>query len=218
MVNFLAVHFGNGSGNWGHVKRIYRRSANSKWTWHRVTNSFGEFSTWYIANWTIIKGADKLGSHRKYESFDPAKARNTLQIIERFIDWSGENRSPQGKVNEQIQIQMQPQYDLFDVLYKSMNSITRFGRLAKFDYLCSLGKLGLIDAEPRSAYLGEATGPKDGIYDLFHLPYNRQNKNGIDKYVNELSVILDIPYAMQVIEDALCNWQKNHNIYMRYNH
>ena len=97
--------------------------------------------------------------------------------------------------------------DVFDYLYKTMNSVRRSGRLAKFDYLTMLGKLGLAPIEPGSAYLGEATGPRRGADLLFRgsLKANVPAKD-LDTWLNELDEELGV--GMQVFKDAICNWQK----------
>jgi hypothetical protein len=89
-----------------------------------------------------------------------------------------------------------------------MSSVRRFGRIAKFDYLTMLGKLGLAPIEPGSAYLGEATGPKRGAQLLFQGSLNAKvPTRDLDTWLNELEEALGV--GMQVLEDAICNWQKS---------
>jgi hypothetical protein len=96
----------------------------------------------------------------------------------------------------------------FDALYRSMASVASFGRLARFDYLAMVGKLGLASIEPGSTYMKNSTGPIDGARLLFG-----RNKSAsltatdLDAWLVELEAELHV--GMQVLEDALCNWQKS---------
>lgn len=80
--------------------------------------------------------------------------------------------------------------------------------MAKFDYLAMLGKLGLADIEPTSTYVRESTGPLLGARLLFR--GDRENKaddKQLDGWLVELGG--DLGVGQQVIEDAICNWQKS---------
>jgi hypothetical protein len=89
-----------------------------------------------------------------------------------------------------------------------MASVRRFGRLAKFDFLTMLGKLGFAPIEPGSAYLGESTGPLRGARLLFTgSPDGEVSGRRLDENLAILDNKLSV--GMQVLEDALCNWQKS---------
>ena len=99
-------------------------------------------------------------------------------------------------------------HQAFDDLYRSMRVVTRFGRTARFDYLTMVGKLGLAPIAPGSAYLQGSTGPVEGARLLFG------NSRGavlsateLDGWLVDLDTRLHV--GMQVLEDALCNWQKS---------
>ena len=89
-----------------------------------------------------------------------------------------------------------------------MSAVASFGRTAKFDYLTMIGKLDLAPITPSSAYLHGSTGPKIGAQLLFfgdkHSQCTLKSLEGrLKELDNELLV------GMQVLEDALCNWQKS---------
>jgi hypothetical protein len=91
-----------------------------------------------------------------------------------------------------------------------MDSVVSFGRTARFDYLAMVGKLGLGAIEPGSAYIRESTGPLLGAKLLFK--NNRQaTVRGavLDDWLVELDAKLGVEFGLQVLEDSLCNWQKN---------
>jgi hypothetical protein len=91
-----------------------------------------------------------------------------------------------------------------DLLYHSMRAVVRFGRLARFDYLTMVGKLGLAPIEPGSAYMEGSTGPVRGAQLLFGVHARAAD---LDAWLVELDGQLNV--GMQVLEDALCNWQKS---------
>jgi hypothetical protein len=96
--------------------------------------------------------------------------------------------------------------DPFDMLYREME-VTSFGRLAKFDYLMLLGRYGIANIVPSSAYLEGATGPRSGVGLLFTGARNTNTPTAtLQRMLDELDA--DLVVGMAVLEDALCNWQK----------
>lgn len=85
-----------------------------------------------------------------------------------------------------------------------MRAVARFGRTARFDYLTMLGKLGLAAIEPAFAYLENSTGPIRGARLLFGADETAAIP---ERWLVELDAKLSV--GMQVLEDALCNWQKS---------
>jgi hypothetical protein len=99
-------------------------------------------------------------------------------------------------------------YKCFDYLYQSMAAVRRFGRMARFDYLTMLGKLGLAPIEPGIAYIRGSTGPLRGANLLLGgSTTSVTNVATLEQSVVELGATLNV--RMQVLEDALCNWQKS---------
>ena len=72
-----------------------------------------------------------------------------------------------GKIQDQV----------FDYLYRSMDAVASFGRMAKFDYLTMVAKLGLAPIEPGSTYMPGATGPLSGARLLFGKPESRRGRS-----------------------------------------
>lgn len=99
-----------------------------------------------------------------------------------------------------------------------MKSVISFGRTAKFDYLTMLAKFDIVDIDPLTLYLTGATGPRDGVNLLF---YGKKSSDDtavmLNKKINELAKELPISkLSSQVLEDALCNWQKSPNKYIYF--
>jgi hypothetical protein len=92
----------------------------------------------------------------------------------------------------------------FDDLYHSMKAVARFGRLARFEYLTMLAKLGLAGISPGSPYLDGSSGPLRGAEILFGC---KERVAILDSWIVELDEQLRV--GMQVLEDALRNWQKS---------
>ena len=90
-------------------------------------------------------------------------------------------------------------------------NVIRFGRLARFDYLAMLGKLGLAQIEPGSTYMDGSTGPRRGALSLYGQGYKAAD---LDHWLIELDQVLGV--GMQVLEDALCNWQKSPNVFKHF--
>ena len=98
----------------------------------------------------------------------------------------------------------------FDYLYRSMDDVVSFGRLARFDYLTMVGKLGLAPIEPGSTYMQGATGPVLGARLLFGGNTKATpNSSDLDAWLVQLEADLNMNFGMQVLEDALCNWEKS---------
>ncbi|MCH7749101.1 MAG: hypothetical protein IH939_13500, partial [Acidobacteria bacterium] len=61
---------------------------------------------------------------------------------------------------------------------------------------------------PGSTYMGNSTGPLEGARLLFSGKKTAPlNPAELDEWLGELEVQLNV--GMQVLEDALCNWQKS---------
>ena len=92
-----------------------------------------------------------------------------------------------------------------------MNGIARFGRVAKFDYLAMVASLGLANIEPDSTYLKGSTGPLEGARLLFG---DKRTTGQLENWLVELGDHLGV--GMQVLEDALCNWQKSPHVFVPF--
>ena len=92
-----------------------------------------------------------------------------------------------------------------------MDGIARFGRVARFDYLAMVASLGLANIEPDSTHLEGSTGPIKGARQLLG---DGQTAGQMEPRLVELGDHLGV--GMQVLEDALCNWQKSPNMFVPF--
>jgi Alpha-glutamyl/putrescinyl thymine pyrophosphorylase clade 3 len=208
---FLFVHFGKHlRAGWRYAREIYGRlGEGGRWDWASTSSNPPGFRAWLHAHQDDLKREGVpggFGNHRKYESLDAHSPRGTGAAVETYVNWVNPPRTHQQLVEQACREAAGDQRGAFDELYQSMKVVARFGRTARFDYLTMLGKLGLAPIEPGSTYLQGSTGPLRGARLLF----------GEHRSVTELEAQLmkldgELYVGMQILEDALCNWQKSPN-------
>jgi hypothetical protein len=209
---FLATHFGkNARTGWTLLHDVYSGLGAGNWTWSEVSTNPGAFSKWLTANHDKLRGA--FGNHRKYESLKPGP-NGTAAVVNSYIDWVGPTRSHKAHFAKLVLEGGNDPHAIFAHFYDSLR-VHRFGRLAKFDFLCLLGRLALAPIEPGSPYIREATGPKRGARLLFRGNIDdRSADSSLDAQVVRLGNALGV--GMQVMEDAICNWQKSPSKFVHF--
>lgn len=212
---FLSIHFGkNLRTNWNLVRDVYGALGQaSHWNWATISADIAGFRNWLNDNEETLKQRGKFGNHRKYESLNAFRQTGTGEAFESYIAWIGDGADHVAKFNTTLNEVDNDPRAAFSALYSSMADVKRFGRTARFDYLTMIGKLGLIEIEPDSTYMVGATGPFSGAKLLFGVDANRAT---LDTWLAELEAHLGLYYGMQVLEDAICNWQKSPNKYIHF--
>lgn len=211
---FLAIHFGkNKKSKWGLVKAIYSGLTDSiKWDWQTVKSNTTSFQQWLHLNEASIKKEGSVGNHRKYISLNALGNRGTGAAILSYVDWI----TSQGTHLAFFQNLFGTEIDSkkkFSIAYKSMSQVKSFGRMGKFDFLTMIGKLQLVDIVPDSVYMVGATGPYQGAKFLFG---GNPNRKELNNYLSDLEKYLNLDFGMQVLEDAICNWNKNKGKYVYF--
>ena len=204
---FLFVHFGKHSqGGWRYIREIYGKlGKGGRWDWASTRSDTAGFRRWLGSHQDILNRIPcGFGNHRKRESLNAYSSNGTGAVVESYVRWVNCSRTHRNLVDTALQENNGDPRLAFDCLFRSMNDVIRFGRLARFDYLTMLGKLGLASIEPGSTYLQGSSGPVKGARLLFGGKYRPQR---LDRWLVELGTELNV--GMQVLEDALCNWQKN---------
>jgi hypothetical protein len=103
----------------------------------------------------------------------------------------------------------------FADLYQSLDCVHRFGRMARLDYLSTIGRLGLAPLAPDRAYVEQATGPARGAALLWRGDRSRiDGARELDRKVSELGRALTL--TPDLLEDAICNWQKSPSRFMPF--
>jgi hypothetical protein len=207
---FLATHFGkNGRTGWSLMRGLYGSLGDGRpWTWQRVSSGTQRFRDWLGDIQDSLKEWGNFGNHRKYQSLDAWKDVGTGAAVASYVDWIGPPRTHEAMIQEAISAVDGSPSLAFDLLYQSMSQVISFGRTAKFDFLTALGNLGFAQIEPGSPYLHGATGPYRGCKLLFgEQATARASRTDLNQWLVHLGSQLGV--GMQVMEDALCNWQKS---------
>ena len=213
---FLFVHFGkHPQAGYQYASRVYGRLGDSDpWTWRKTSYNIGEFREWLGRNREEIRRGNisaGFGNHRKYQSLDAFSSAGTGATFQTYVEWVSPPRSHEDVVAEALhRVDHEPR-KAFRNLYTSMSDVAGFGRVAKFDYLAMLGKLGLVPIIPDSAYLANSSGPLEGARLLFGC---QETPSFLDSKLVELDAVLGL--GMQVWEDALCNWQKSPEMFLPF--
>lgn len=211
---FLAVHFGkHPRAGWRYARDIYGRLGNSAaWDWQNISADPRAFRQWLDANKPKLKrlGANRggFGNHRKYQSLDAYSDTGTGAAVESYVKWVAPPRTHEQLMQSALENVNGDPYEAFDHLFESMECIASFGRTARFDYLTMVGSLQLAPIEPGSTYVQGSTGPLEGARLLFGGKRTAAISPGnLDDWLIQLAAQLHV--GMQVLEDALCNWQKS---------
>jgi len=208
---FLFVQFGkHKKGGYLYARNIYGRLGDGGlWDWRSTCSDPDAFRAWLHANQERLRALPTaFGNHRKRESLDAYSDNGTGATVATYTAWVAPPRSHQQLFDDAIAQAEGDGKRAFHLLYESMVLVRRFGRTARFDYLAMIGKLEFAAIEPDSAYLGAATGPVTGAKLLFG--GGSSAKISVAQ-LDELLICLDryLNVGMQVIEDAVCNWQKS---------
>jgi hypothetical protein len=156
-----------------------------------------------------MKRSGRYSNHRQYQSKAPEVIDRTFRS---FYDWQFSKGGFSQLIRAVHEAHGQNPTEAFDALYRSLDAVSGFGRLGKFDFLTMLSKLYIAPIEAGSTYLVGATGPLARAKLLFH----NDRAYAVSAKVLQARVdVLDdyLSVGKQVIEDSLCNWQKQPDRY-----
>lgn len=205
---FLSVQFGyHRHRGWDLVSAFYGRDGGAKlWTWEEVVGDVPGVRSWLDSNRGLLRASGlAFGNHRKYESLSGTSAAGTGSVIASYVDWATSTSS--GRRPEAVPAATGEEQ--FRLAFKAMKAVHRFGRIARFDYLTMLGKTGVFPSMvPDSTYLADVSGPRAGASLL--LEGALKSHHSPSELENRLVPIRDaLAITNDVLEDALCNWQKS---------
>jgi hypothetical protein len=210
---FLFIYFGkHPRGGWRYAREVYGRlGGGGRWDWTSTSSSPSTFRDWLRDNAPRIRRPGEpggFGNHRKYESLDADSDRGTGAAVESYVRWIAPPRGHEEFFTTAYEENGRDPEKTFNWLYRSMKAVQSFGRTARFEYLATVGALGLAPIKPDKAYLADSTGPKTGAKLLFTDEANHDLSN---RRLEELAVQLGLTLSigMQELEDAICNWQKS---------
>ena len=213
---FLFIHFGkHRTCGWRFARLVFGRLGSQyRWDWAATSTDPEAFREWLHSHKDQIRSPNVpggFGNHRRYQSLDAYSNAGTGAAFQTYVEWIGPQRTHAAKIEQVLAQHQYSPRDAFRALYHSMASVASFGRLARFEYLAMLGKLGLARIEPDSAYLQGATGPLQGARLLFEIQGSALQ---LDRWLVELEAHLGV--GMQVLEDSLCNWQKSPDAFIAF--
>ena len=161
---FYFVHFGkHARGGWRYAREVYGSLGGAHtWDWAITSADPEGFRGWLNRNQHRIRRdgvPGGFGNHRKRQSLDTFHRNGTGSAFVTYVNWVDPDRGHQRLIQQALQEANGDRRMAFDFLYQGMNDVASFGRLARFDYLTMLGKLGLADIEPGSPYLAGSSGP-----------------------------------------------------------
>lgn len=212
---YLATHFGKHKDDgWNLTEDFYGRFGKGGiWDWATASSRPEAVAEWIKTIYPAVTSAGRsrrFGNHRKFETLKPG-SKGTGLAVETYIRWISQYGSHKALIGEaQKRVGQNPQ-EVFEFLYKELGNVAKLGRLGKFDLLCNLSNLQIAPIYANSAYIAQSTGPKAGAKLLFGSSVSSKT---LEAYCLELATHLDV--SPQVIEDALCNWQKSSDKYVYF--
>jgi len=209
---FLAAHFArNGRTEWQLAGDFYNQlGGGSQWTWEEVVDAPERVAIWLDRNRDRLRvSGGRFGNHRKYESLAGSGTSGTGYAIATYVRWVGATHRALFEAAGGTSTTPEQR---FSALYQSMGQVARFGRIGRFDYLSLIYKLDLADIVPDSCHLAGATGPKSGAKLLLRGSPNASARiNDLEAQLLALGKTLGV--SPDVLEDAICNWQKSPGAY-----
>lgn len=211
---YLATHCGKHKlDGWSLTEDIYGKfGQGGLWDWKASITDPNSIPAWFNEVYPEVTSAGRsrrFGNHRKYETLKPGK-KGTGEALRSYVEWISEYGSHQKLIEyAQKQVGQNPQ-NVFEFMYKDLDKVSKMGRLGKFDFLCNLSNLQISPILPDKAYISDATGPLSGAKMLF----GELKKSDLEATCASLANHLTV--SPQVIEDALCNWQKSPQKYIYF--
>lgn len=202
---YLATYFGKSNrSKWTLFNRASYRANGTLITLEEILENREDYFS-YLETINLFDGT-RFSNHRKYTKKELHGNKGLIQSINYFLDHIDEFSN-----DDNIE---------YDIIYKRALNIPNFGRMAAFDFTSSLCKCNLHVNEPTSMYHENSTGPLSALKDLLRLAGKVNSKaNQIELGNNLLTWFRgnsEIFMVAQVLEDAICNWQKSHRTYQRY--
>jgi hypothetical protein len=212
---YLATHFGkHKTDGWNLTEDFYGRfGQGGVWDWATVCQDPQAIAHWLAGIYPHVTSAGRsrrFGNHRKFETLKPG-SKGTGHAVATYIEWILTHGSHQALISHVQGCVGQNPKDVFAYLYRELDKVAKLGRLGKFDLLCNLSNLLIAPILPDIAYIAGSTGPVSGAKLLFG---NGKTLKQLETACAELAEHLDV--SPQVIEDALCNWQKKPDKYVYF--
>ncbi len=214
---FQFVHFGKHPvAGWRFAREVYGRLGKDPiWSWEEISSNTPEFRIWLGENQSELLRKDQrrgFGNHRKYSSLSHESERGTAAVFESYVEWVMGYGSHAALFAAYSHLTSPS--EKFEELYHAMDVVIDFGRIAKFDYLMTISRLRFLDIKPGHTYLQKATGPLRGARLLLDGPGSTARAQDLGPELEKFSTIVGV--TPDVIEDAICNWQKSPGQFQKF--
>lgn len=202
---YLATYFGKSNkSKWELFKRASFRKDNTLIKFEEIQEDLVSYFN-YLLSFDFFDGCS-YSNHRKFTAKKLIGEKGLFNSIEYLIS--------------HINLYLNENEIEFHDMYVESKKIPNFGRLAGFDFTCTLVKCGLNVKEPISMYADYSTGPLEGLKLLLNLTGKNTSKTSqiqlsvdlMDWFLKNSKIFM----VGQVLEDAICNWQKDTSNYIRY--
>ena len=202
---YLATYFGKSSeSKWTLFERAAFDQKQTLITFDEINEDLDKYFQ-YLSSFDFYQNC-KYSNHRKFIAKKLHGDKGFFRSVKFFVD--------------NIEVYASKEKIEFDKMYKLSQKIPNFGRLGSFDFTSSLVKCGFNVKEPKSMYAENSTGPLQGLKLLLNLTGNNNSKASQIKLSSDLvewfSENSKIFMVGQVLEDAICNWQKDTRKYVKY--
>jgi hypothetical protein len=180
------------------------------WTWENVSQDVSIFRSWLDRHQQELSdGPGGFGNHRKYESLAGLSDQGTGAVVDSYVEWVCGFGSHDVLVNDLAGATAGDPSSAFEWLASSVKkAVVRFGRTASFDYVNLLSWMGLVPAVAGICHIAGSTGPRRGTELMFGAG---ESVADYEESLADLCEGLDVPF--DVMEDALCNWQKSPDVF-----
>ncbi len=202
---YLATYFGKSNkSHWELFNRASFRQDQSLIKFDEIQADLDNYFN-YLLSFEFFDSCS-YSNHRKYTAKRLTGDKGLFRSMEYFVN-NIYNYSTGNKME-------------FHEMYVLSQKIPNFGRLGGFDFTSALVKCRLNVKEPKSMYANHSTGPLQGLELLLKLTNNNASKSSqiqlsfdlMDWFFKNSKIFM----VGQVLEDAICNWQKNTKRYIRY--
>lgn len=210
---FLHVYFGkNRRWGWAYPRRVYGAlGADQWWTWERVSNTPAAFRAWLAEHQNELReGPGGFGNHRKFEPLSNDNPRGTGAAFESYVEVVRYYGTHDEMVDACVEKADGDATDTFEELVTVIERVVSFGRTGSFDYTNLLAWTNMIPAKAGQCHLAGSTGPMKGARLLL-------GNGSAATHEETLAILcrqLDVPF--DVMEDAICNWQKSPDQFKRF--
>lgn len=200
---FLATYFGKSdTSGWKLFNRAAFDGNYELISFEKVVKDVNKYFN-YLQSFDFFEGT-KYSNHRKYTKKSLLGEKGVFNSMD-YITNNIKDFTQKDRLS-------------FNDAYLRSQKIPSFGRLSAFDFTSSLVKCSLNVEEPKSMYAENSTGPMQALKLILDLTKSINTSRDariklsydLVRFFEENS---DIFMTGQVLEDAICNWQKKPDEY-----